>query len=232
MHYVMGDVHGEYDKFLSMLEQIDFTDDDLLFVLGDVLDRGPEPVKLLTDLSMRSNVYLLLGNHELMALDVLRELLVEITEENCDRQITADLLKRLLFWQREGGEITLKQLRALPKEDRLALLEFLEELPAYEVVDVGDVTYILVHAGLGNYAPERRLSSYTPEELTCMRPEPDTVYYDGESIRVLMGHTPTRLINGTDRIVRSGNAVFLDCGATFGGKLACLCLETQQEFYV
>ena len=72
MIYVMSDIHGEYEKYKAMLEKINFTDDDVLYVLGDVIDRGPEPVKILADMSMRHNVYPVFGNHELMALDVLK----------------------------------------------------------------------------------------------------------------------------------------------------------------
>ena len=45
MIYVLGDIHGCYDKYEEMLKRIRFSDDDTLFVLGDVVDRGPEPVK-------------------------------------------------------------------------------------------------------------------------------------------------------------------------------------------
>ena len=37
MTYVMSDIHGEYDKYRKMLEQIDFCDEDTLYVLGDVV---------------------------------------------------------------------------------------------------------------------------------------------------------------------------------------------------
>ena len=46
--YVMGDVHGEYDKFMSLLEQIGLREEDTLYLMGDVLDRGPHPIKLLS----------------------------------------------------------------------------------------------------------------------------------------------------------------------------------------
>lgn len=38
MTYVMSDIHGEYKKYLQMLELIRFSDEDELFVLGDVVD--------------------------------------------------------------------------------------------------------------------------------------------------------------------------------------------------
>lgn len=39
-HYVMSDIHGEADRFHAMLEKIHFSDDDTLYILGDVIDRG------------------------------------------------------------------------------------------------------------------------------------------------------------------------------------------------
>lgn len=37
---------------------------DVLYILGDVVDRGPEPMKILNDMSMRINVFPILGNHD------------------------------------------------------------------------------------------------------------------------------------------------------------------------
>ena len=231
MIYVMSDIHGEYERYLAMLEKIGFGDEDTLFVLGDVIDRGPEPIKTLWDMSLRPNVYPVLGNHEYMALDVLRALMAEITEENYRTGITAEVMQKLFLWQREGGHVTLEQFRRLAAEDRFALLDYLEEFERYQVTEVGETTYILVHAGLGNYAEGKRLSAYTTEELCFMRPTTEQWYYD-RSVRVIAGHTPTISLNGEARILHSGNLSLIDCGATFGGKLACLCLDDGREFYI
>ena len=42
MHYVMADLHGEYDRWRRMLDRIAFSDADTLYILGDVVDRGCE----------------------------------------------------------------------------------------------------------------------------------------------------------------------------------------------
>ena len=34
MYYVMSDIHGEYEKYLLMLEKIQLSEKDALFVLG------------------------------------------------------------------------------------------------------------------------------------------------------------------------------------------------------
>ncbi len=70
--YVAGDLHGCEDKYIKMIEEvIKLSDRDKLYLLGDVLDRGPEPIRILQDVMQRKNVELILGNHEKFALDVL-----------------------------------------------------------------------------------------------------------------------------------------------------------------
>ena len=64
MHYAISDIHGCYDKYISMLEKIGFNDGDTLYFLGDAVDRGPDGVKILLDMMARKNVVPLLGNHE------------------------------------------------------------------------------------------------------------------------------------------------------------------------
>ena len=47
MTYVISDIHGCYDKYMQMLDKIKFKDSDEMYVLGDVVDRGEYPVKVL-----------------------------------------------------------------------------------------------------------------------------------------------------------------------------------------
>ena len=67
--YVVSDIHGEYDMFLELLDKIGLKETDTLYVLGDILDRGPHPLRLLRKLMEMPNVVCLVGNHELMALE-------------------------------------------------------------------------------------------------------------------------------------------------------------------
>lgn len=59
MNYVVSDIHGYYDKYTSLLSFIRFSDNDKLYILGDVIDRGPDGLKLLQDIMERPNVELL-----------------------------------------------------------------------------------------------------------------------------------------------------------------------------
>ena len=62
--YVISDIHGEYGKFMELLDIIHFSDEDILYVLGDVVDRGKNPVKTLLKMMEMPNVIPIAGNHE------------------------------------------------------------------------------------------------------------------------------------------------------------------------
>ena len=52
--YVCSDIHGMYDLYLRMLETVQFGHNDHLYILGDMIDRGPDGVKILLDLEIMS----------------------------------------------------------------------------------------------------------------------------------------------------------------------------------
>lgn len=228
--YVISDIHGEFDKYIKMLDLINFNDEDNLYILGDILDRGPDPIKLLLDMSMRSNVFPLLGNHELMAIDILETLLVEIKEENCESQIDAEVIGKLMEYQSNGGDITLKQFKELSYEDRFELLDYLKDFELYDVVDVGDKTFILSHTG--NIDSNKKLSEHSVEELVFIRADYDKQVFADPNIFLVSGHTPTLAITGKPKIYYKNNNINIDCGAAFGGRLACLRLDDLKEFYI
>lgn len=231
MIYVMSDIHGEYEKYTKMLELIKFSDEDELFVLGDTVDRGERPIDILLDMMERPNVYHLMGNHDLLAIDILKALTTDISDDSVNA-LDESLLEEISEWMQEGGETTLKQFALLSKEQRVDVLDFMSDFSMYEVIDVNDNTYILVHAGLGNFAKDKKLSDYTPHELLFGRNEVEKEYYDDKSIYIVSGHTPTRYFSGKDDIIKKGNNIKIDCGAAFRGKLGCLCLNTMEQFYV
>lgn len=49
MTYTISDIHGCHDKYRELLKKINFGSEDTLYVLGDVIDRGPAGFKILLD---------------------------------------------------------------------------------------------------------------------------------------------------------------------------------------
>lgn len=67
MIYVCSDIHGHYGLYLALLERLSLKPSDTLYILGDVIDRGPDGIKILQDMMKRPNVVPILGNHEFTA---------------------------------------------------------------------------------------------------------------------------------------------------------------------
>lgn len=234
MIYAVSDIHGEFERYTELLRVIEFGESDTLFVLGDVVDRGPSPVSVLLDMMKRPNVRPLMGNHELMMCRAMEPMLQEITEESCDRVLTAENMEMLCFWRCEGGDTTLDEMIELSPEKRAEVMRYVCGFSPYKKLRTAAGNFILVHAGLGNFSPERELDSYYPEELTTVRPDYDCRYFEDRSLFIVCGHTPTPLVR-PDRepeIYRKSGNILIDCGATFGGRLACLCLDDMSEYYV
>ncbi len=64
MTYVISDIHGNSERFNSIMKQINLQPEDTLYVLGDVIDRYSDGIKILRKLMKMKNVKMLLGNHE------------------------------------------------------------------------------------------------------------------------------------------------------------------------
>ena len=228
MIYVMSDLHGCYKQYIQALETIRFNDDDTLFVLGDVVDRGPEPITILQDMMLRSNVFPILGNHEFSALTVLSKLNKEITDHFLDQLSEEDLME-LQYWINDGGDTTLKQFLQLDHEERQDVLEYLSEFSLIEEIDVNHKTYVLVHAGLSDFDIHKDIYDYELQDLIFKSPDYDRIYFPDKIL--VTGHTPTLSFN-QGIVYQKNHHLSIDCGCVFGGKLAVCCLNTEEIYYI
>lgn len=55
--YVMADIHGEIDRYHAMLDLINFSADDQLYIIGDIIDRGSEGLTILQEIMDKGNVH-------------------------------------------------------------------------------------------------------------------------------------------------------------------------------
>ena len=173
-----------------------------------------------------------MGNHELMALNAMSPFMREDNCEGFERQLFGAEREYLHFWMRNGGDTTFEKFALLSDMRRRDLIRYMESFSSFEMLTFADGrTFILSHAGLGHYYDGKSISEYTLSELACERPTLGRKYYD-DSVTVIVGHTPTISITGKSSVYDSGNMKFIDCGAAFGGNLACICLDTMEEFYV
>jgi len=224
--YVMSDIHGEYDKFIKMLELIEFDAEDRLIVLGDVIDRGTRPIDILLYMMNSPNIEFIIGNHEKM---MLRYLL----STGYDKHI------ELSTWISNGGGYTISQFNKLSKEEQVKIARYLAKAPWYKVVD----KYVLVHAGINTTGINR---AGNIEDIMRIQDEEDLLWsreefyeYPGvEGYTVIFGHTPTPNLRNKKEFSIWHDPIYkdkigIDCGAVYeGGLLGCLRLEDMKEFYI
>lgn len=223
MTYIVSNLHGNYGKFKEMLALISFGDDDLMYVLGDVVDFGDEPMELIADLSVRVNVYCVAGEHDFLAVRMLR---------GFDKMLKsgatpdADYIAEMTAWVKDGGQTTLEGFRALDEEQREGVLEYLEEMSLFEEVEVKGKNYVLLHAGIADYTAGDDLADYLPEDFFSEPLDREVALM--EDATVVVGHAPT----ASGKIEHGEGSIFIDCGLAEGGRLGCLCLENGREYYV
>ena len=67
--FAIGDIHGQHEKLVTLMERLPFDpDEDLLVFIGDYINRGPQSREVIDFLleireTVRSTVFLM-GNHE------------------------------------------------------------------------------------------------------------------------------------------------------------------------
>ena len=235
MIYVTSDLHGlKLEKLKALLKKADFTDNDRLFILGDVIDRKNDGgVEILEWLLDRPNAELILGNHEAMLLscDFIFE---EITDQSI-AGLTAEKMRLLSNYMLNGGDATLTALRALRKREPETvgyILEYLREVPLYETVSAGGRNFLLCHSGLDDFSPDKKLSEYTADEFIWAWPELTTKYFD--DVMTVFGHTPT-MSYGEEykgKILKTDTWIDIDVGVPYGNSPALLRLDDLEEIYL
>ncbi len=204
--WVVGDIHGMHDHFITLLSNIRTTNIKKMIFLGDLIDRGPSSKEVIDKIiSLKYDKVCLMGNHEHMMLD----------EINSEKNNTC--LPKFL-WEFNGGSRTVNSFGFDSADDLISNLDqkyrdFFSELKIshretieFEGKKAG---FIFVHAGLHPYTPlDFQLGIKGIEDFNAYysKPENDhanspvwvrnsffegrTESWDGNL--VIHGHTPTR----------------------------------------
>ena len=214
----ISDIHGECKRFEQLLDEVDYdADQDELILLGDYIDRGPDPrgvVDLVIGLR-DGGARVLMGNHEQMMVSAFAGEPMAIGR-----------------WFRNGARTTL-QSYGHPAADADDVPESLEALPgmAEHLAFLAGLEHyhetddtVFVHGGVD---PETPLAETDPNLLLWIR-ERFILGYDGPKT-VVFGHTATELIHGSFDVYFGDNKVIgIDGGAVYGGLLHCLELPSRR----
>lgn len=120
-HYAISDIHGMYGSYEATMNVL--KKDDELYIIGDVIDRGDDGIKILQDIIRRKNdsdvnpkIHFLLGNHEAQFLSVLKIMK--------DHKLTEDDIIIMYLWKIYKAQLGNAQL----DENKEMIQEFSQKL--------------------------------------------------------------------------------------------------------
>ena len=237
MTYVMSDIHGNMRRFNSVMRQINLQPDDTLYILGDVIDRHPDGIRILRKIMDAPNIKMILGNHEYMMLRAIGR--PYDAYEQTDDLFVAEQRE---LWYRNGGYVTHSHWKRLKKDLRERIIQYLQGLPLNYDFGVNDLHYKLVHG-----APTEEYKYFqkfhpTPTHFSVWKRWRFFEELHGDYILVF-GHTPTieYTFSGVMEIWFGNRRIGIDCGSGLPekaihpyyefGRLSCLRLDDMKEFY-
>jgi len=240
--YVMSDIHGNMARFDSILKQINLQPTDELYILGDVIDRYPDGIKILRRVMAMPNAHMLLGNHEYMMMNAI-----------APKEIFTDGLwspypsgRNLSIWYRNGGRVTHEYLKHIRKTARQEIFAFIYNLPLEFDLKVNGRAFKLVHGSPLDQFDNWCLEEHRDERHFAVWNRPYKYDPDPEGYTLIFGHTPTYQFQGDGLLniwhSKTGGRIDIDCGSGFPkpepwdpdacfGRLACLRLDDMKEFY-
>ncbi len=176
----IGDIHGNYTRFMSMYNKVEVTENDLVIFLGDYIqgDKVGEDLKTLQWLmpnNEKSNFIMLSGNME-------REALKDCF--NDDGTLKENLDKKWAF--AEGLKV-----HNFPQFTK-KVFDFMSNLKFYFRITIDGKKFIFCHAGIKD-----GVAMEDQNEFTLMFNKEFYKEYEGDKI-VVIGHRPVQTVYGKD----------------------------------
>lgn len=229
--YVCSDLHGQFELYKTIISQL--KEGDKLYILGDVIDRGPDGIRILQDILQRQEqIELFVGNHELM---MIQSLFIENEKEKQN-------------WIREanGGRKTYEDFLKLSIEDQEKIKDLLLQSTVHREITVNGEDIYLVHAKADKLSDKKKetveeyLTEHREKELydsvwarvnDTKENDSSEVWQEDEigkdNIFTVIGHTPT----DNNKIEVHDNYAIIDCGATNYGNGCLLRLNDGTTVY-
>ena len=226
---VIGDVHGQATKLITVLQRIaqqpDFDNRWIVFI-GDFVDRGPDPqsaIQIFFDLQKQhARTTAVSGNHE-FAMAASMGLIPTAEYSTWTEDWLRHYMSESTFASYNALHGDLNELQEkMPVHHR----EFIAELPW--VVEHPD--YVFVHAGLDPNAPyEMQMRILHKKDFTLSRPQwlCSKTFVDSDvpfdcNKTVVSGHVPQR------EVVMRKQRILCDTTGGTSGDLSCVLLPEMQ----
>ncbi len=231
MTFVIGDIHGKKEKYLEMLEKLNPSETDAVFVLGDVIGIGDDGIEILKDMMYRANIFPVLGEQEYLARELFPLISEAKTVEDAGALLSGEKAELFGKWLTMKSEKTIKDFLALDEENKESIIDYLTEFAPYEQVEAGGKSFVLVHAGIDGFEEGKSLDEYDEKAFVFAETDYQRAYFPDSYL--ITGHTPTALIDRqcTGKVYSKKRHLAIDCGVAYGGRLAAVCLDKLKVYY-
>jgi len=235
--YVISDVHGNRNSFLLLNKAGVSFPADVLYVNGDIVDRGEDPLGVFTELiklqkEYPENIILLQGNHELF--------LKMYMEGRLPGRVYSAF----------GGASTLRQLNYYYPDDlsRRELVDYISKMPVYAkaysplygdvvITHTGiDADHVVYDNGMVDVIASIK-SAYSSDPYHYMigcdlqRGYLPNGVVNGFDKYLVVGHVPTIHLEKTDTVIVKDHYMDIDTGSSYpGGKLSLIRLDDGKVF--
>ncbi|MDO5089858.1 MAG: metallophosphoesterase [Leptotrichiaceae bacterium] len=215
--FITSDIHGHYSLFQKLWSKIEPTKNDLLIILGDSCDRGPESYELYEKYKKLSeegyNIKHILGNHEDMLNKALKSGDNRLWYHNGGKETEVSFFK--------NSGVTYEEWEKSGKIKNVSwFMNWIENLP---LIIEGDKN-IFVHAA---YDTEKNTDEQEHRFLVWSRDDFWTGNKTGKAI--YFGHTPSK--DGKIRYYVN-DVCCVDTGSYRTKILGCIELNSKEEIYV
>jgi len=187
MRYVIGDIHGEYNKLTNLIMHIDKNASQYIF-LGDFVDKGKnskEVINFLIDLSCKKRCVFLMGDHEYAWLKYFQgeeRFLDFLLKYGGVATIKSYLNKKLVTEEARSMLVDKKSCHKILKD----LIVFCKILKFYYEIDEN---YLCVHAGINPKNKGLPLDLHDKEQLVFIRDEFIDSQFLYKGRRIIFAHT-------------------------------------------
>lgn len=241
MRYCIGDIHGDREHLVKMLEKIKFNpEEDYVYFLGDVVGRGPEQVeslKIVRKMIADGHATMLLGNHEYFIMYFMEGFFPDYK------------------WVKSGAGDMKECYDNMTYDQRQELYGFLDSLPSY--VEIESPFYgktMLVHAGICD--DETTIVRHedgiidTMETMKRQRAAGKFIFSVTKDLHelakdenykldrfIICGHVPTFRLGKEEPYEAFVCPQYIDIDTGNGyrtqknGRICCYCVDTDEFFY-
>jgi serine/threonine protein phosphatase 1 len=188
--WVIGDVHGEFDKLISLIKKMP-KDSKICFV-GDLIDRGAKSAQVV-EFIRKHNYYCVVGNHEHMTFDMYD------------------------IWLEAFSDETLESYKDYPEDAHQNDLKWFETLPFHLTFEIDGYKPLVVSHSYIHHVWRGDEHSYANEDDVIWRHMHGEKYYDADvearsGIFNIFGHAIHKSVKVTDTYACVDTGAFKEDG--------------------